>query len=200
MKKEEVKEQLIKAAMELLREAEKPERVTTRQITQRAGTNPAMVNYCFGSKDELLNEAVGRIVADSADFYKTAQNDTLTPRQKLLEMLAGLSNLVVRYYRYTKLYVPYILLRDDIIAPLYILPILREYFGTSRTELEMKVIAYQMLSFLQLVFYRADTFFKYSGADILNEKVRTELIKSQVELFLGKEDGNEPDGIYDRNH
>jgi hypothetical protein len=81
-------------------------------------------------------------------------------------------------------------LHDDILAPLYILPILREYFGESRTELECKVIAYQMITYMQVAFFRADAFQKYTGLNILNEPTWKELIDMELKLMLG-EDNND---------
>lgn len=187
MKNDEVKERLISAAAELLQEAKNPEKVTTRQIAERAETNQAMVNYYFESKDQLLTFAVGRIIANSADHFKTVPDTTLPPRERLRKMLYELCEEVVQYERYTKIYVPYILLEDEISAPPYILPILREYFNGAKTELECKVIAYQMISFMQLIFFRSETFYKYSGSDLHDREVRKQMIDMQLNLFLGEE-------------
>ncbi len=49
-------------------------RVTVREVAERAGLHPALVNYYFGSKEELLQAVVDRVagrllarVAESAD-------------------------------------------------------------------------------------------------------------------------------------
>ncbi len=187
MKNEEVKEKLISAAAELLKEAQSPEKVTSRQIAQRAETNLAMVNYYFESKDQLLTTAVYRIIAESADRFQAKPDGTLPPRKKLQNMLHALCEEVVQYERYTKVYIPYILLEDEISAPPYIVPILQEYFHGTKSELECKIIAYQMISFLQLIFFRSDTFYKFTGANLHDAQVRKQLIDMQLNQFLGEE-------------
>ena len=53
------KEKILEATSELIR-AERIEGVTTRKIAARAATNIALVNYYFGSKEQLINEIVKR--------------------------------------------------------------------------------------------------------------------------------------------
>ena len=48
------KDKLIDAAFTLMEEAEDPFKVTSRQIAERAGTKASMINYCFGSRENLL--------------------------------------------------------------------------------------------------------------------------------------------------
>lgn len=52
------KDALLEATIELFKETEHPEKVTSRQIASRAGVNLAMINYYFGSKDELTSQAL----------------------------------------------------------------------------------------------------------------------------------------------
>ena len=58
MQKEEklniTKEKLIDAAFSLMEEMDDPFNVTSRQIAERAGTKASMINYCFGSRENLL--------------------------------------------------------------------------------------------------------------------------------------------------
>ena len=187
MRNDEVKEQLISAAVDLLLEAEKPERITSREIAARSKTNLAMINYYFKSKDQLLNLALSKIMEDSANSFLSAPKTFIPPRERLQKMLCELCEMVVKYKRFTIIYIPYILLHDEIIVPFYIIPILRECFGEKKTELECKVIAYQMISFMQLCLLRADAFQKYSGFDIFDASVRKNLIDMELNLFLGEE-------------
>ena len=98
-------------------------------------------------------------------------------------MLWKLCKLVRKFGNFTRMAVPYILLQADIEAPLYILPLLREHFGGSRSETEIRVLAYEMLSFMQLVFYRAEDFAKYAGLG-LDEDGAERLMKMQFRLLF----------------
>ncbi|HEX3039199.1 MAG TPA: TetR family transcriptional regulator [Caproiciproducens sp.] len=190
MGNEDAAKQLLAAAAELLEEAEKPEEITSRQIAARAGVNLALINYYFQSKDKLLFDAVGKIMERSADSFLAEPKTVIPPKERLRKMLYELCETVVKYQKFTAIYVPHIVLHDDILAPLYILPILREYFGERRTELECRIIAYQMITYMQVAFFRADAFQKYTGLDIMDASVSRELIDMELKLLLG-EDNND---------
>jgi TetR/AcrR family transcriptional regulator, regulator of cefoperazone and chloramphenicol sensitivity len=187
MKKEEVKEQIVSATVGLLLEAENPEEITSREIAARAGVNLAMINYYFQSKDQLLILGISKIMEDSADSFLVVPKTFIPPRKRLQNMLYELCEMVVKYHRFTKIYIPYIMLRDEILVPFYIIPILCEYFGEQKTELECKIIAYQIISFLQLIFLRTEAFQKYAALNIMDASVRKSMIDMQLNLFLGEE-------------
>ena len=161
-----LKQALMQAAKELLQESEKPEELTSRQIAGRAGTNAAMINYYFGSKEELVTKAVGEILDFSSRIFRAPSDPSVPPKEKLRRVLKQICAVVLRYRRYTRVYIPHILLENEIDLPLYILPQIREHFGMGKGEAECRIIAYQMVSFLQLVFYRSEDFLRYSGINL----------------------------------
>ena len=60
---EKTRAALIEAAEKLMGQCEDPNEVTARAITKEAGVNLAMINYCFGSREELLFEAQQEVSA-----------------------------------------------------------------------------------------------------------------------------------------
>lgn len=187
MKNDDTKEQLISATIKLLSTSEDVTKITARQIVSEAKTNLAMINYCFNSKETLMNIAIGRIITNSANNLKTINNNNLTPKEHLRKMLYNLCELTVSYSNFTQISIPYILLQDEISQPLDVLPIIKEHFGNKKNDTECRIIAYQMISFMQLVFLRSEDFFKYSGIDIFNVEQRNNFIDMQLNLFLGDE-------------
>lgn len=183
-----LKQTLMQAAKELLQESEKPEELTSRQIAARAGTNAAMINYYFGSKEELVTKAVGEILDFSSYIFRAPADPSVPPKEKLRRVLKQICSVVLRYRRYTRVYVPHILLENEIDLPLYILPQIREHFGMGKGEAECRVIAYQLVSFLQLVFYRSEDFLRYAGINLSDEKACDELIDLELEIFLPEGD------------
>lgn len=184
MKDENQKAALLKATKRLLEEAEQPEKVTSRQIASRAGVNLAMINYYYGSKEALTSQAVSEILDVSAGIFQTPGNPSESPKERLRHILREICKTVVKYQRYTKLYVPHLLLEDEITLPQLILPEIRDHFGTRRSETECRIIAYEMISFLQLAFYRTDAFMRYTGMNLTKEGTTIELIDWELELFL----------------
>lgn len=186
MHNDNVKERLIQAAMELLTEIKNPSKITARQIANEAKANLAMINYYFSSKDALVNIAVSKLMADRANELKEIKDSDMPAKQKLKEFLVTMSDIAIDYSELTKPTIPYLLLEGEIELPYYILPIIKECFGDKRSETECRIIAYQLISFSQLVFYRSDDFLKYTGIDINDEKQRNALYQSILDIFINE--------------
>jgi AcrR family transcriptional regulator len=187
MKDENQKELLLQAATALLEEAERPEKVTSRQIAERAGTNLAMINYYFGSKDTLVALAVSHLLDVSAELFQSPPGPAESPKERLRGIMLQICRRVVKYRRYTRLYVPHLLLEEEITLPQYILPEIRAHFGGSRDETVCRMIAYEMISFLQLAFYRADAFLRYDGLNLADEEAACRFVNLQLDLLLPEE-------------
>jgi AcrR family transcriptional regulator len=56
---------LLKAARELLSHDSATQRLTLTEVAKRAGVNPAMVNYHFGSKSELISALIEEAMQES---------------------------------------------------------------------------------------------------------------------------------------
>jgi TetR/AcrR family transcriptional regulator, regulator of cefoperazone and chloramphenicol sensitivity len=184
MSDENQKTALLNAAKELLEESKQPEKITSRQIAARAGVNAAMINYYFSSKDALISQAVGKILDVAAGVFQAPPNPSDSPKEQLRQILRQICQVVLRYRRYTKIYVPHMLLEDEISLPLYVLPEIREHFGAYRSETECRIIAYEMISFLQLAFYRSDAFLRFAGINLSEEHACNKLIDWELEQFL----------------
>lgn len=184
MKKEQVQQKLLNATQKLLLEMESPDEITSRQIAAKAETNVAMINYCFQSKDELLKNAVGQILWSSAKSRTALKDEKVPPIDRLWNLLWELSELVLKFHEITKLSIPYILLQGEIETPLYVLPLIREHFRGTKSEEECRVIAYQMISFIQLALYRSETFGRYYGIDIMEPSEAKRLLEMEFRLLL----------------
>lgn len=187
MPEEELKTALVNAAVSLMEEAERPEKITSRQIAARAGTNAAMINYYFGSKDALLAKAVEKILDAASGLFRTEPGSADPPKERLRRILKQICLVVLKYRRFTKVYVPHLLLEAPIDLPLFILPEIRQYFGPNRSEAECRTAAYEMVSFLQLAFYRSEEFLRYAGVDLSEESACDKLIDWELDQFLPEE-------------
>lgn len=190
MTEENQKTALLKAAVKLLEESAHPEKITSRQIAVRAGANAAMINYYFGSKEALISKAVAQVLDAAAGVFQSPPNPSDPPKERLRQILRQICQVVLKYRRYTKIYVPHLLLEDEISLPLYVLPEIREHFGICRNETECRIIAYEMISFLQLAFYRSDAFLRYAGINLSEENACDKLIDWELEQFLPEVKGS----------
>lgn len=179
-----VKEQLILATIKLLTESDKPDRITARQIISEAKVNLAMINYYFHSKNELLNVAVGRIMEERANALKVIYEKDILPKDKLIEFLTAMTELSMEYIDIVRPAMSYSLLEGDMEPPSYILPIIRECYESKRTETECRLAALQLISVLQIIFFRSEQFTKYTGIDISVKEERSKLIQTIVGLYI----------------
>lgn len=89
-------ERLLQAAHELLYERA-GRSASLNEICTRAGANVAMIKYCFGNKDGLLDALIHRVMPLlSAEVQRLAALD-LPPEEKLRRHIAGLIRNYVRY-------------------------------------------------------------------------------------------------------
>src|SRR4051812_23264203 len=79
------KDALLKAAMRLLRERGYA-RITARDLVAASGTNLASIGYHFGSKEALLNEAIGASFDEWTErLTRTAMTDAdAAPLERLM--------------------------------------------------------------------------------------------------------------------
>lgn len=185
MQSETVKDRLITATMKLLGGGVSPREITARQIAVEASANLAMINYYFASKDSLVNIAVNKLISERADELRKIIKKYISPRDKLFEFLSSMCDIMLEFSDLTRPTIPFLMMESEIELPLYILPIISEFFAGSKTETECKIIAYQMVSFLQLIFYRSTDFFKYSGVDINDMEQRKFLLNTILNNNLG---------------
>lgn len=185
MASQDTRNKLIVATKGLLTDGTLLETLTARQISTVAGTNLAMINYCFKSKDELLKIAVNEIIAEEFNQYSRMDTPDISAKWQLRELLLHVCNAMIKYRELTQLSIPYLMLNDEISLPLDILPFIKAHFGVKKSETECRVIAFQMVYTMQLIFYRADDFRKYAGIDITNSLQLEEFLDSQLNLFLG---------------
>lgn len=190
MSNENVKEQLIETTVQLLKESEKPNKITARFISENANVNLAMINYYFKSKDELMSIAVDKIISESAKSIKSVQKNEQSPKEKLIEFLTVTSDITFEYAELTRPVVPYLILEGDIDLPYQILTYIKDCFRGRKSEAECRTIAFQLITFMQVAFYRADDYKKFSGIDMNIESQRHQLYQMVVNNLITEERGN----------
>lgn len=184
MSEENQKQALLEAAKALMEEASEPEKITSRRIGERAGVNAAMINYYYGSKDALLSQAADEILGLAAGIFRSPPNPSAPPKERLRQILGEVCLQVLKYRQYTKILVPRLLLEEEISLPQYLLPEIREHFGAQKSEIDCRIIAYEMVSFMQLAFYRLEAFMRYTGINLSEESACFMLIDWELNQFL----------------
>ncbi len=179
----DARERIIKAAIEILNEVSDIDKITVRQIAERAKVGVGSINYHFNSKDNLLSIAVGDVLAEMATgFSKQAGN--LKPVDRLKTMLKELCNVAVTNEKLIRFMATQGIMSGDMNASLYLIPALKEIFGVQKEEIELRVIALQVLLPLQVGAITPAVFRMYSGFDLYDTGARNQFIDMLIDNLV----------------
>lgn len=182
---QEARDRIIKAAAEMLNEVADVDKITVRQIAERAGVGTGLINYHFKSKDNLLGIVVGDLMAKmAAGFSSSGDNSDLEPKEKVRRMLKSLYSFAESYEKLIRFLLTHSILSGDMSAPLFLVPLLREVFEGRKDEVELRIIALQILLPIQVTSLNASTFHFYSGMDLRNEVQRDNFIDMLIDNLV----------------
>lgn len=92
----ETKTKILQATLDLIK-SEGFESVTVRKIAADSGTNVALVNYYFGSKDRLINEALSLFLSSFQGTFDLLDDDSTAPKQRLKQFLTRYVEVIQQY-------------------------------------------------------------------------------------------------------
>ncbi len=183
----EAKKRILRTTIEMLRSGVEPDKLTVRKIAELSGVGIGLINYHFGSKNELLSSAIGEEMSRQAINYTVPGNYThLTPLKKLKFMLKSLYNLGEQYDKLVQFQITQNIISGDMNASLYLVPILKEIFNNGKDEIELRIIAMQILLPLQVASINPSKFFNYSGINLKDTIQRDMLIDRLIDNLLGE--------------
>jgi AcrR family transcriptional regulator len=90
------KKRIIEAALKIIA-SEGFHRVTIRKIASLAGVNVAAVNYHFGSKEQLINEALHNITQQLINTFNVLQQSNIAVEDRLRTFLHAYSSVITQY-------------------------------------------------------------------------------------------------------
>ncbi len=167
----DARNRLLMAAMEILQEEPDVSKITVRRLAEKAGVGIGLINYHFQSKDKLMNEAVGISMTQMADeLWNMDKSNELEPVEFIKYTLKKLSSFALKYSKLTRISVSYALLQGEMDAEMYLLPSLRNIYGSTKSESELRLIAFTLIKTMQAMYLRADAFLRFSGIDIMDEQ------------------------------
>lgn len=190
MNKEEkiqiTKDKLIEATWQLMEELDDPMQVTSRQIADRAGTKPSMINYCFGSREDLIYNV---FQAQYMNFLKKKNVEkilaaNLPPKELLKELHFLVASYLVDNFKFTKAITNFVIFKRDLGPASFSLKHVIAHYNGTKTEEECKLIAYELSTMMQLIIYRKDDIKKDFGINLDNKKELKKYIDLRVDLLL----------------
>ena len=171
----EARDKIIQAVRDLLGEGCAAEDITVRRIAQRAGVGIGTVSYHFHSKDRLVYEAVAGQMTELAATLAPGTGDG-SPAERIRQFLRSTAGLALRYSTVFQIQLGYEMVHGDMDICYHITPLLKEHFGGAKSDLEIKLIALQLVTALQVILLRSDAFRRYTGTDIRNDAQREEAL------------------------
>lgn len=186
IKTEITKEKLLTAAEKLIAATDDPFKITSRQIAQEAGMQAAMINYCFGSRDQLIYAVFHK-------YYKQALQEEhvdkiissdLSPKDKLKKLHFIIARFLVNNHKLTRSITDLILFGRDLSEESFSFGFVKEHFKGTKTDTECRLIAYELSTMMQLIICRKEDFAKDMGIDLSNDKELQHCIDVRFDLLL----------------
>jgi len=182
---QEARNRIIKAAIEILDEVSDVERVTVRQVAERANVGIGLINYHFQTKDNLLKIAIEGSLANMATNLTAPGNESpVEPVAKLKAMLQELYDYAQRHEKLIQFTLKQGILGGDLQASLFLIPVLREIFGNEKTETDLRIIALQILLPIQITSMNTSGFHLFSGIDLHSLEQRNSYINKLVDNLI----------------
>lgn len=183
----EARERILQATIEILNEDNNPENITIRQIAIRAKVGVGLINYHFQSKENLLQVAVARVGGEIADQWENTLDSTIEdPLDRLKSMLKANASVAIHHHKFAGIAIRYELLQGEMSVCQVIVPVLTEIFRREKTEQELKVISFMLVTSMQFMFIRDRAFKKYTAIDIFNDKQRDHWIDLMVDNLISR--------------
>lgn len=181
----EARQRILQAAIQMINEADEPERLTIRQIAARAGVGIGLINYHFRSKEALLKQAIDAAAGDMADQWERSIDTSIAdPVERLKALLKTNARVALGNPKFLRIGVLYELLEGDFSVPQILLPLLREISGHQRDEQDLRMLAFTLITTMQVLFIRERPFRKYAGIHVYDEAQRDRAIDRLVDQML----------------
>ena len=191
MRKEEktqiTKDKLLNAAEKLMEQYDDPFKVTSRQIAQESGMQAAMINYCFGSRENLIYSAFSLLYKNYLNSSQVEEiiNSSLSPKDVLKSLHFLVAKCLVDNYKLTKAITAFVLFKRDLSIDSFSFPYVYKHFNGKKTPDECKLIAYELSTMMQIIVYRKDDIKNAFGFDINNDDELKKLINLRIDSLLG---------------
>ncbi|WP_339267515.1 TetR/AcrR family transcriptional regulator [Paenibacillus sp. FSL W8-0187] len=92
----DTKEKILQTTLDVIKR-EGFDSVTIRKIASRSDANIALVNYYFGSKDKLINEAIKGLLIGFRDTFDVLDHVSVPPKERLKLFLTRYVQVIQQY-------------------------------------------------------------------------------------------------------
>lgn len=192
---QQTKNKLLNSTIKLMEQSDNPLSVTSREIAREAGCNLAMINYCFGSREDLIYCVFQKLYDEyhKSQMIHALQDENLTPKDFLKRSYYQGAKFMMENYNFAQTLGGFILLKRDLGEEFFSYKYVYAHYQGKKSEDDCKLIAYELSAMMNLIIYRKEDVKAAFGIDIDNDNDLRRLIDMRVDLLLG--DINKYDGI-----
>ncbi|MPN21589.1 hypothetical protein SDC9_168969 [bioreactor metagenome] len=183
MSENDARARILEAVEALLTEGCPVGELTVRKIAARAGVGIGSVGYHFQSKDRLVYEVLTAQMTRLTRQLEPGER-AAAPLERLRIFFRQTAELALEYSEIFRAQLAYDLLNGDLSICYYVTPLLKEHFGSARSELEMKILALQMISALQMMLLKMDEFQRYAGVSLRDAAQRAQVLEAVVHTAI----------------
>jgi len=181
--KAEAKEKILETVIALLLDGQDASKVSNRKIASMAGVNSALINYYFQSKENLIGIAARECMEDIAGILKEHKEE-LCPADRIKQMLKKFIDFCFKNITIVEIFINSDLKQGSTYTSGMLLPLFKEHFGAAKTDLELKILTFQLLHPLQILFLNRSEYKIYLSCDLSNQIVRDNIIETLVDNLL----------------
>lgn len=180
----EALERIKAATRNILDESGDAEKITVRQIAERAGVGVGLINYHFGSKNALLEQVISQRMEQMAQEILEKQEKDLPPRERLSQMMKTMFTFGAEYKPLMQVLIRQGFENGDNGAAMAIVPLLREILGPEAEEMQLRIMALQILHPIQVTCLTPEKFYVYSGINVEDAAARDRFVDSLIGNLL----------------
>jgi AcrR family transcriptional regulator len=183
MKKDSKKDRILEVVLDMMANGTNMGEVTVRDIAGIANVNIALINYYYGSKDNLIYIAASKYMDGITSVGKSKevnQNKDINPLHVLENMVIGLGDFLFSNVDIAMISVNQEMQMGNSETVSKLIPLLKEVFkGKGLSETQLKVIALQIVVPLQVIFLNADNYAKTQYINFY-DKITRDKITQQI--------------------
>ena len=180
------KDKLVDSTFKLMENMDDPLKVTSREIAAAAGVKAGMINYCFGSRENLIYQAFQKQYLDfikESEVKKIIESDK-SPKDILKELHFIVAKCLVDNPKFTKAITGFVLFKRDLSKESFTYPYVYKHYKGEKSEAECKIIAYELSTMMQLIIFRKEDLKKDFGIDLSKKKELKHYIDMRIDLLL----------------
>lgn len=188
----EIKEKIIHATIELIKEHGDTSKITVRDIASCAGVGVGLINYHFQTKDNLINLCTLELIRHSIELLGTASQLTeMAPIDQMKSLGRGITAFMVMNPGVSRISITMDLVSADpsdnsvqVVKMFY--PIARKICGAGVSDQELSLLLHMLVSSIESAFLRKEVLKVTFGIDLDQAEQRDQFVDFCIDRLFSE--------------